>query len=242
MAVEKLNIIDEQPEYRSDLLQAAGQLSDADEEPPYMPHSAKQKAKAARRIDFDAAQPPVEDERAANRQQGSCLLAGNKEPDSKLRRGVGTTGDGDKPHAELKLWEAKDDSHATPFPRTRPNQNACQTQHHLGNGKAPLGVIADAPKAPTRALKQHEEAGHEAQGAEDDGRSAWREGKEGASPRAPGSTHKAGSTTRTGQVNEREQGQAMNMRPFADKPQQMCMSPAKVRIMPWCCKARNWQS
>ena len=135
-----------------------------------MPHSAKPKAKAARKIDFDAAQHPVQDERAADYQQGEHLSAGDAEPDSKLKEGMGKEGGGDQAHAGLKQPRARLDSRATPVPRKEANQNTCRTQHVVGKDKASPREIAKSPKASRRALKQKEAAGRKAQGKS---ASAW---------------------------------------------------------------------
>ena len=226
--LEKLNIIDEQPEHRTDLLQAAGQLSDADEEPLYMPHSAQPKAKAARKIDFDAAQPPVQDERAADFQQCEHLPADDAESDSMLRDGIDNSGSGDKAHAGVKPSRDRIDSRATPVPRREANQNTYRTQRDVSKGKAGPGEIAKTPKASPRALKQQEAAGLEAQSAEAHGWSVWHENKAGS----PGSRHKAGGTARTDQVNDGQEGQGTNRRLYADRPQQVHMSPAKTCTVP----------
>ena len=226
--LEKLNIIDEQPEHRIDLLQAAGQLSDADEEPLYMPQSAKPKAKAARKIDFDAARPPVQDERAADYQQCEHLPAGDAEPDSMLKDGIGNKGGGDKAHAGVKPSRARVDSRATPVLRREANQNTCRTQHVVGKGKASPRETANILKASPRALQQQEAAGREVQGAEAHGWSAWRESKAGS----PGSRHKAGGTARTDQVNDGQEGQRTDRRVYADRPQQVYISPAKTCAVP----------
>ena len=188
-----------------------------------MPHFAKPKAKAARKIDFDANQPPVQDERAADYQQDEHLPAGNAEPDRKLKEGIGTTGGGNKELAGLKPPTARTNSRATPVPPKQANQNTSCIQHAVGKGKASPREVAHAPQASPRALKQQEAAVWEAQGAEAQGWSAWRESKAGAH----NNRHKADGTTRTDQVNDGQEGQATNRRPYAGKIQQVYISSSQ---------------
>ena len=191
-----------------------------------MPHSAKPKAKAARKIDFDAAQYPVRDERAADFQQCEHLPAGNAEPDGKLKDDVGNECGGDKAHAGVKPSGARADSRATPVPRMEANQNTCHTQHVVGKGKASPREIANTPKASPRAPKQQEAAGRKAQGAEAHGWSAWRESE----ARSPGSRHKAGGLARTDQVNDGQEGQGTNRRLYADMLSRCtCVQPRHAR-------------
>ena len=141
-----------------------------------------------------------------------------------LRDGIDNKGSGDKAHAGVKPSRDRIDSRATPVPRREANQNTCRAQHFVSKGKAGPREIAKTPKASPRALKQLEAAGREAQGAEAHGWSAWHESKAGS----PGSRHKAGGTARTDQVTDGQEGQGTNRRLYADRPQQVYMSPAKI--------------
>lgn len=152
-----MQTIDEGPEERHDDLHAPGQLSDADEEEPWIPDHPH-KPKAARKINFDlhaAADTKIEDAPAlTGSQQPADLPAEHAEPDKAANRETAQTGQ--RKASEKHTLRGMQDATIQSDPA---NDSYLQPQNDLHGSMAQKA-------APVKAQRQMKQAAQQMQGLE----------------------------------------------------------------------------